>query len=244
MNQLPFSEIARSHFFSAISGKNLLIYGPGEVDGELFDAERFEIVARTCGLGKYVFDSPADLVSNKTDVVYVNPEVFDLGDAYLRAEAVQSLTQYAFVVTKRKGVEELPNNRVAVNVGALFLRGHPHKGTQMILDLLDHNPRELHVIGMSFFLARRAYRDDALGLNALALQQGGEQKHDPSGSEGGRYDLNWQYASHNLRENFGLVRNLYSAGKITGDAKFSSVMSYSIDEYLAELDAVAGRSRL
>jgi hypothetical protein len=244
MDQLPLSEIAKSQFFSAISGKSLLIYGPGEVDGELFDAERFEIVARTCGPGKCVFDSQDDLVSNKTDVVYVNPEDFDLGEALLRADRVHSLSQYAFVVTKRKGVEGLSNNRVAVNVGALFLRGHPNKGTQMILDLLVHNPRELHVIGMSFFLAHNAYREDARPLNTLVLQSGGEQKSDLSGSEGGRYDLNWQYASHNLRENFGLVRNLYSAGKITGDAKFSSVMSYSIDEYLAELDAVAGTSRL
>jgi hypothetical protein len=70
------------------------------------------------------------------------------------------------------------------------------------------------------------------------------RSHDPSGSEGGPFDLNWQYASHNLRENFGLVRNLYGAGLVTGDTAFSRVMELTVDEYLAELDSIAGRSRM
>jgi hypothetical protein len=174
----------------------------------------------------------------------VNPEVFEIGGPELRAKALDQLSQYAFVVTKRTAVDDLENNRVSTNLGPLFLRGHPHKGTQMILDLLVHQPQELWVIGMSFFLARNAYRPDSLGVNALTLGgESGEQTHDPSGSEGGPFDLNWQYASHNLRENFGLIRNLYGSGVVNGDSFFSRVMSLSIEGYLRELDAIAGEPR-
>jgi len=200
---------------------------------------------RTCGLGKYVFDSPDDLVGNKTDIVYVNPEVFEIDSSAMQDEALQALSRYTFAVTKRTGIPMLPNNRVATNLGPLFLRGHPHKGTQIILDLLFHQPRELYVIGMNFFLAKNAYRKDSLPINSLTVGSDTQlPTHDPSGSEGGPFDLNWQYASHNLRENFGLVRNLYGSGLVTGDSAFSRVMELTVEEYLAELDLIAGRPRM
>lgn len=233
----PFSEAVRS--------SKILIYGPGETSPESLRTRDFDLIVRTCGLGKYVFDSPDDLVGNKTDIAYVNPEVFDIGSPALQAEAVRALSRYRFAVTKRTAVAMLPNNRVATNLGPLFLRGHPHKGTQIILDLLFHRPRELYVIGMNFFLAKNAYRQDSLGVNALTVENDSQRRtHDPSGSEGGPFDLNWQYASHNLRENFGLVRNLYGAGLVTGDTAFSRVMELTVEEYLAELDSVAGRPRI
>jgi len=233
----PFSEAVRS--------SKILIYGPGETSAESLGTRDFDLVVRTCGLGKYVFDSPDDLVGNKTDIAYVNPEVFDIGSPAAQAEAVRALSHYTFAVTKRTAVAMLPNNRVATNLGPLFLRGHPHKGAQIILDLLFHQPRELYVIGMNFFLAKNAYRQDSLGVNALTVGSDSQSRsHDPSGSEGGPFDLNWQYASHNLRENFGLVRNLYGAGLVTGDTAFSRVMELTVDEYLAELDSIAGRSRM
>jgi hypothetical protein len=233
-----------SRFFDAVREKRILVYGPGETSSTSLESRDFDLVARTCGYGKYVFDSPGDLVTNQTDIAYVNPEVFEIGGPELRAKALDQLSQYAFVVTKRTAVDDLENNRVSTNLGPLFLRGHPHKGTQMILDLLVHQPQELWVIGMSFFLARNAYRPDSLGVNALTLGgESGEQTHDPSGSEGGPFDLNWQYASHNLRENFGLIRNLYGSGVVNGDSFFSRVMSLSIEGYLRELDAIAGEPR-
>lgn len=234
-----------SSFSEAVRSSKILIYGPGETSPESLRNRDFDLVVRTCGLGKYVFDSPDDLVGNKTDIAYVNPEVFDVGSPALQAEAVRALSRYRFAVTKRTAVAMLPNNRVSTNLGPLFLRGHPHKGTQIILDLLFHRPRELYVIGMNFFLAKNAYRQDSLGVNALTVENDPQRRtHDRSGSEGGLFDLNWQYASHNLRENFGLVRNLYGAGLVTGDAAFSRVMELTVEEYLAELDSVVGRLRI
>jgi hypothetical protein len=241
----PANSDVTSPFSEALRSSKILIYGPGETSPESLGTRDFDLVVRTCGLGKYVFDSPDDLVGNKTDIAYVNPEVFDIGSPALQAEAVRALSQYTFVVTKRTAVAMLPNNRVATNLGPLFLRGHPHKGTQIILDLLFHRPDELHVIGMNFFLAKNAYREDSLGVNALTAGRDSQRRtHDPSGSEGGPFDLNWQYASHNLRENFGLVRNLYGAGIVTGDSAFSRVMELTVEEYLAELDSVAGQPRM
>ena len=241
----PANSGVNSPFSDVVGSSKILIYGPGGTSPESLGTRDFDLVVRTCGLGKYVFDSPDDLLGNKTDIVYVNPEVFQIGSSAMQDEALQALSRYTFAVTKRTGIAMLPNNRVATNLGPLFLRGHPHKGTQIILDLLFHQPRELHVIGMNFFLAKNAYRKDSLGVNALTVGSDSQlPTHDLSGSEGGPFDLNWQYASHNLRENFGLVRNLYGAGLVTGDAVFSRVMDLTVEEYLAELDSIAGRPRM
>ena len=241
----PANSGVNSPFSDVVGSSKILIYGPGGTSPESLGTRDFDLVVRTCGLGKYVFDSPDDLLGNKTDIVYVNPEVFQIGSSAMQDEALQALSRYTFAVTKRTGIAMLPNNRVATNLGPLFLRGHPHKGTQIILDLLFHQPRELHVIGMNFFLAKNAYRKDSLGVNALTVGSDSQHPyHDLSGSEGGPFDLNWQYASHNLRENFGLVRNLYGAGLVTGDAVFSRVMELTVEEYLAELDSIVGRPRM
>jgi hypothetical protein len=217
----------------------------GETSPEFLGTRDFDLVVRTCGLGKYVFDSPNDLVGNKTDVAYVNPEVFDIGSPALQTETVRVLSHYTFAVTKRTAVAMLPNNRVATNLGPLFLRGHPHKGTQIILDLTFPAAARASCHWDQFFLAKNPCREDSLGVNALTAGSDLKRRtHDPSGSEGGPFDLNWQCASHNLRENFGLVRNLYGAGLVTGDTAFCRVMELTVEEYLAELDSVAGRPRI
>lgn len=234
-----------SLFYSKVQGKKVLVYGPGETSSTALVPGSFDLVARTCGYGKYVFDSPDDLVNNKTDVVYVNPEVFEIGGPDHRSQALEQLSKYEFVVTKRSEVPGLANNRTSTNISPLFIRGHPHKGTQMILDLLVHQPQDLWVIGMSFFLARNAYRPDSVGINAFTRGgESGRETHNLTGSEGGPFDLNWQYASHNLRENFSLIRNLFRAGAVSGDAFFSRVMLLSIDDYLRELDEVVGEQRV
>jgi len=234
-----------SRFFSAVHSKRVLVYGPGEVDSVSSTLPPCDLVARTSGLGKYVFDNDGDLVNNQTDIVYTNPEVFEWGTESFQAEAARLLGQFSFVVTKKRGFSEFTNNRVATNLGPLFLRGHPNKGPLMVLDLLFHRPKSVHVIGMSFFLAKKAYRTDSVGIvSLLGWADSAPTKKNLNGSEGAPFTVNCGYASHNSRENFALIKNLYVAGAITGDHAFSRVMKLTVSQYLEELDEVAGKERL
>jgi hypothetical protein len=117
-------------FRRLVEGKRVLFYGPGPTDSANLKDSTFDIVVRTAGFGKYAFDSPADLVGNRVDIVYVNPEVIDEHTPEEALEAMEVLSSYSMVCSKRRLIPGLWNSRVSANISPLFLRGHPHKANQ------------------------------------------------------------------------------------------------------------------
>lgn len=223
---------ADASFANILKGRTILVYGPGATS-TIGDQLQFDLVVRRATLGNYEFLSAADLAGNKADIVYINPEDVEVLGREEKQKALAALSRYPLVVTKRRALPGLVNSRLGFNMGALFLGGHPHKGTQVIVNLLLHKPQSVHICGMNFFASVIPYRADSLWTGAPG-----------EGGEGGNFYSSHSFASHNLRENFGLVKNLFDAGAVSGDRGFRDVMSLSVAEYVHKIDKIYGEKRL
>jgi len=229
-------------WLARISGSKVLVYGPGATPNLPSPTPPF-LVARVMGPSVYRWDSDDDLVGNRTDIVYTNPENLSQGFASGSEDFRREVSVFPFICVKRGGRFLLPNARSLKGFGSLFQCGHPNMVPLIVLDVLASSGIP-HVIGSDFFTSAVAYRESdrrAVGWGSSAVS---EAKQSAQGSAGGDFDRSSLMSSHNSIENWALVQNLYQAGRVSGDQSFEDVMEYSLRQLMEIYDQVIGSLRI
>ena len=224
-------------WMEAASGRNFVVYGPGETRTEQDLISDNQLVVRIAGPGSFHWAGNSDLARGRADVVYMNPEtmtsIMEQG-----GDSVEILKSYPFVCVKRGQSSLLPNSR-RIDAGArLFLRGHPNMVPLIVLDLIKVPGSRIHVIGSDFFASAIAYRDDSRRVTPGGLRQ------TQQGSSGNLYDRCTLFASHNVFQNRRLISNLVHAGRVSGDRSFMEACLMSDQEYARRLDLFYGQDRV
>lgn len=217
-----------------IRDRDVVIVGPGVVT-ELPKLNQGFRVVRFLGPGVFKWDDPEDICENRTDAVYTNPE--NVAADKLQAEPFffEVLSQYSFVNVKRHDTIGTRNSRAVSSFSFLFEFGHPLIVPLAILDVLFHGGRPV-VLGSDFFQSGVAYR-------TTERRKKHQQLHAESGSEGGAFDRSALMASHNIFENWSLIKNLADAGLVRGDASFTRSIDLTWKELFATYDEVIGINR-
>ena len=237
----PLPPRQQSDWTNFVRGKTVLIYGPAEVV-ELPEVPGSCLVARIIGPGVYQWDSDDDLLSNQTDVVYSIRNNIEKGLSEVGGVFRQRLLGYRFVCIKRGGTFGLPNGRSVPGFGGLFMSGHPQMVPLCALDIVRSSALPV-VIGADFFSSEVAYRESDRRLVGWGQPSQRSRQQSVSGSDGGAFDRCSLMASHNIFENWALVKFLFDAGKIRGDSRFAQSMNYSIHELALRYDEVIGSKR-
>lgn len=219
-----------------VRDQRINIYGPGVVPAGCSSIPLDEKVVRIAGPGAYEWSSSEDLAMGRTDIVYVNPETLaSIGKS--DEDRIGIFGGYDFVRVKRASAEYLPNALPVDTASRLFLRGHANMVPLICLDISRVPGASVRVFGSNFFASPIAYREDS------RRSVGEGHRQDVQGSTGRRYDRSTLMASHNAFENREIVRNLYRAGKISGDSSFSAALNMTSQHYAETLDGIYGETR-
>jgi hypothetical protein len=229
-------------WLARISGSNVLVYGPGATENLPSPTPLF-LVARVMGPSVYTWNSDDDLVGNKTDIVYSNPENLSQGFDSGSEDFRRVVSAFPFMCVKRGGRFLPPNARSLKGFGSLFQSGHPNMVPLIVLDVLASSGIP-HVIGSDFFTSAVAYRESdrrTVGWGSSAVP---DAKQSAQGSAGGDFDRSSLMSSHNSIENWALMRNLHRAGSVSGDQSFEDVMEYDLSQLVDIYDRVIGSLRI
>ena len=219
-----------------VRDQRINIYGPGVVPPECSSIPPDEKVVRIAGPGAYKWSNSRDLAMGRTNIVYVNPETLSsIGKS--DEDRIAIFGGYDFVRVKKASANYLPNALRVDTASRLFLRGHPNMVPLICLDTCRVPGTLVRVFGSDFFASPIAYREDS------RRSVGEGQRQDVQGSTGRPYDRSTLMASHNVFENREVVRNLYLAGKISGDSSFSAALEMSSQRYAETLDRIYGETR-
>jgi len=219
----------------AVCGRDVLLVGPGATH-ELPELPEEYLVARVIGPGVYEWQDPSDLVFNKTDAVYSIPENLLPGAMRARPNLQKMVEKFGFVNIKKRDVLLAPNSRPVESFWQLFSFGHPQMIPLMVLDVLAHGGRPV-VVGSDFFQSSVAYRDSERRSPEGRVQSA-------NGSDGGEFDRTALMASHNVFENWSIIRNLVRAGLVRGDERFLNACALSPEELFRRYDETLGKYRI
>ena len=106
------------------------------------------------------------------------------------------------------------------------------------IDALRVPEVKVSVLGSNFFASSIAYRQDSLRSNPDKSSQ------TSAGSSGRQFDRTTLMASHNAIQNRAVVKNLVTAGHITGDKEFLEAVNLSNLDYVRRLDEIYGQERV
>lgn len=218
-----------------VQDRDVLIVGPGKTDRLPTVGPGF-LVARVVGPGVWEWTDPGDVASNVTDAVYSIPENIENERNSGNSAFFAKLDTYRFVNVKKTDVLGSRNSRRVDTFSSLFSFGHPQMVPLAILDILSHSGRPV-VVGTDFFQSPAAYRDSD-------RRKPGRKVQDQSGSDGGSFDRSALMASHNIFENWSIVKNLIDAGLVRGDHGFARSLSCSVEELFSRYDDVIGKHRI
>lgn len=219
----------------AVRGQDVLIVGPGETR-DLPELVPGYLVARVIGPGVYEWQDSSDIASNKTDAVYSIPGNVSPRAMHTYPALRNKLESYSFVNIKKTDVLLIENSRPVETFWQLFSFGHPQMIPLAVLDVLAHGGRPV-VVGSDFFQSPVAYR-------ASERRSPGGRVQDPNGSDGGEFDRSALLASHDVFENWSIVRNLVSAGLVRGDERFLNSCALSPGELFNHYDETLGKYRV
>lgn len=231
VTEFPVSNL----WHDSIRNRDVLIVGPGQtVDLPLIESGF--LVARILGPGVWEWSDPQDIVSNVTDAVYCIPEVIERERKSRNEAFFTTLESYRFVSVKKTNILGTPNSRQVDTFSSLFSSGHPQMVPLAVLDVLAHSGRPV-VVGSDFFQSATAYRDSDRRKPGLKTQE-------VSGSDGGDFDRTALMASHNIFENWAIVKNLADAGQVRGDQGFMRALDCGPEELFSRYDEVLGQRRI
>lgn len=218
-----------------VSGRDVLIVGPGETR-DLPELRPGYLVARVIGPGVYEWKDENDIASNRVDAVYTIPENILRYAMEQSSDLRDKLSSYRFVNIKRKDVLGASNSRPVETFWQLYSSGHPQMVPLMVLDVLAQGGRPV-VVGSDFFQSPVAYRFSERRRIRNRVQA-------LSGSDGGDFDRSALMASHNVFENWAIIKNLVSAGLVGGDERFLSSCLLSSERLAHRYDEVIGQHRI
>jgi hypothetical protein len=220
-----------------VGGRNIVVYGPGNVHPNTPRIASSEVVVRIIGPGSYSWDHEGDLAKGRAEIAYVNPEtVVAIGSS--NHERVEMLGRFNFLCVKRGEALGLANSRKVEAGSRLFLRGHPNMVPLAVIDLLRIPGTNIRVIGSDFFASGSSYRPDSIRTKSDG------RPHTQQGSTGNRFDRSTLIASHNAFQNRRLVKNLLDSGRVTGDEAFLEACRFSDLDYARRLDLHYGQHKL
>ena len=225
-----------------VAGQDVLIYGPGEV-GNLPALRGGFLVSRIMGPGVFEWNNRDDLVSNQTNLVYSIRENIDNAMAPGGSTILEVLEKYDFVCVKKTDSFQSSHSRAVNAFSPLFSRGHPQMVPLAILDLISSGANPV-VIGSDFFTSQIAYRPSDRRIAASMRESAEEKRQSAEGSDGGSFDRTSLMASHNILENWALIRNLFASGLVRGDSRFSAVMSMDPEQLMDVYDQNLGARRI
>jgi hypothetical protein len=198
-----------------VHSRRVRVVGPGArlSTGKRFDSDLTARILR----GNALTDA-AD--SADREIMYLNSDP-DLPPDRL-VLVLGALQQLRHVATKSKPSRlDLPrHHHTEQRVRRLFPTGHPNMLPAVVLDLLAGGADLLFVEGADFYSSKEIYEI-------------------PVGNRA-RLHLCNSIASHNANENRQLVKNLVTAGRVTGDDKFLAAVALDDDEYFRLLDQNLG----
>jgi hypothetical protein len=209
-----------SKFGDVISGKNVAIVGgaPSEVKNGI-EIDEFDLVARinvnsTQTLG-------ADKLGNRCDIVYIRGErgelIINRPSNYFSLDP-SGLSVYR--VKLKKHLEAFPKNinaSLVTNFDEVFDYGHLNAVQSAVLDLLVHGASSIKIYNVDFNLSGASF--SGYRPNNLASVQ---------------YEK--IFASHPPHPQFKLFKQLHMLGVLSGDDKFESIISLSLEEFILKCD--------
>ena len=234
---VPDKPTVEAQWRSYIRGRTVVVYGPGESSGLDQDIPNDDVVIRIAGPGSFNWTDHSDYASGRTDVVYLIPETLAvIGSS--NQERTEIFAPYKFVGLKRSSADYIPNLRRVESGSRLFLTGHPNMVPLVCIDALRVPEVKVSVLGSNFFASSIAYRQDSLRSNPDKSSQ------TSAGSSGRQFDRTTLMASHNAIQNRAVVKNLVTAGHITGDKEFLEAVNLSNLDYVRRLDEIYGQERV
>lgn len=231
----------QSDWAELVGNQTVLVYGPGNAT-QLPRLPNEFLVARIIGPGVFTWDSPEDLVSNRTDIVYSISANIEKGLRETGENFRQAIFGYKFLCIKRGETDEFPNARTVRGFGGLFMSGHPQMMPLSVLDIHWSGAAPV-VVGGDFFTSEVAYRESDRRIVGWGNQSQSLRSQSPSGSGGGDFDRCSLMASHNIFENWALIKFLYDLGYVRGDAGFESAMAYNLTDLALRYDEILGSQR-
>lgn len=231
-----------SRWESEVKNRDVLVYGPGQVQ-KLPALNKGFLVSRIMGPGVFQWNSKDDLVNNKTDIVYSIKENIQRAQAAGDSEVLRALEKYDWLCVKKTDILRSRNSRAVNTFSPLFSRGHPQMVPLAVLDLLHAGSRPV-VIGSDFFSYPVSYRPSDQRFALTGERDGAARLQSVEGSDGGSFDRTSLMASHQIIENWTVIKNMFQAGLLRGDARFSAVMTLNAEKLFDIYDVNLGAPRI
>ena len=221
-----------------------LLIGPaplGPIGADALSLAQSGRVLRVLMPGVTEWSSENDLASGAADTIYANGQTTEWLTQLQWDERRELLSKFQDVVVKHNEpwIAETNNVRIANPVKDLFFSGSPNMAQIMILDQLERGQSQIFVAGVSFFLGERTYRE-----NQLRVFGSSGIRSDERGSTGREFERCRAIATHDQTVNRAVLRNLFSAGVISGTDDFKRVLELDNRAYCIELDQLYGLRRI
>lgn len=181
-----------------------------------------------------------DPLSGRADIAYLNGMTAKwIGSlSPLQRKKVLTCAQGFRVSSTHGWMKSVANAKSALEIKGLYLTGSPNMIPTMVVDQFAEGAKHIHVVGTSFFLGSSPYRESQ---RRDFPDQG--KKSDAFGSTGGEFERCRSMASHDQLVNRAVVKNLFLAGKLTGDDNFIRAMRLSERQFMNELEETYGLAR-
>jgi hypothetical protein len=206
---------------TAVTGRRVLVDGPGPKDQPGPNREEFDLVAEVVN-----FSVLAGGATRLPDIIYTNKLTWSS-----RAHEIADRYPYvSWTVVKGDNPGKLATRRTLrgteSHIGGLFLAGHPNMIPIVCLDLVTAGVSSAYLTGVNFYASEQRYAT-------------GTTEH-----YGARLKQTSVMAGHTLTENRAFVANLADAGLLDGDDSFRAAIGLDDRAYLKLLDDNYGRPRL
>jgi len=217
-----------------------VICGPapiGEITND-FDADSVTVCrVMMPGVTEWVSGDP---LSGRADIAYLNGMTAKWVGSLAPPQREEVLTSAESIrVSSNHGwMKRAANAKSAAEIKSLYLTGSPNMIPTMVVDQFVDGAKHIYVVGTSFFLGSSPYRESQ---RRDFPEQG--KKSDAFGSTGSEFERCKSMASHDQLVNRAVVKNLFLAGKLTGDDNFTRAIGLSDQQFMNELEETYGPAR-
>lgn len=233
-----FAGQGNQKFSEIVRGKKVLALGPGPMaSSDGFDSSEC-LVARVMAPGPSHQAVIGEVGPERTDLIFGNKHTTRwLQD--LPLDRMEKLLDGFLSFTSTTSVSKVTEGsagilvRVAENPGPCLIYGKANSGSILLFDLLVHGTDSVYLKGFTFFLGAETYRPDQ---RRYYESTGRTSSANMKRNEDQRFEACHTLGSHGPLENRRIIKNLFDARRLAGDAKFRNAMLLSDKEYLECLD--------
>ncbi len=232
-----FIEIDRNktdfNFYKYIYQKKIALVGPAiPTEKQGTEIDRHDLVVRLNYMKDYD-ECSYPYIGKKCDIAYFNGGKGDFAINHYGSNFPKKLRWIIFrshkYIDKFKSAQDnVKNVRSLLDYSMCFLCENLNMIQHTVCDLLSHNTTRLHIYNVDLFLTDGRYKE--YNPKGYISESSIEKKRDICRSA----------VHHDPYTQYKILHNLWTNKRLTGDAKFTEVMSFGCNEYMKRLQSIYG----